>query len=45
MGQPGRGGVWEECVITSPLHAQIVGLSATLPNANDIASRMTGVTK
>lgn len=45
MGQPGRGGVWEECVITSPSHTQIVGLSATLPNANDISSWMTSVTK
>ena len=45
MGQPGRGGVWEECVITSPNHTQIVGLSATLPNANDISNWMTSVTK
>ena len=29
MGLPGRGGVWEECIITSPAHTQIVGLSAT----------------
>lgn len=45
MGQPGRGGVWEECVITSPDHTQIIGLSATLPNANDITNWMTSVTK
>lgn len=44
MGQPGRGGVWEECVITSPSHTQIVGLSATLPNALQLASWMEGVT-
>ena len=44
MGQPGRGGVWEECVITSPSHTQIVGLSATLPNAMQLASWMEGVT-
>jgi len=44
MGQPGRGGVWEECVITSPPHTQIIGLSATLPNANDISSWMTDIT-
>ena len=44
MGQPGRGGVWEECVITSPSHTQIVGLSATLPNAFQLANWMEGVT-
>jgi superfamily II RNA helicase len=44
MGQPGRGGVWEECVITSPAHTQIVGLSATLPNALQLAEWMEGVT-
>jgi superfamily II RNA helicase len=44
MGQPGRGGVWEECVITSPPHTQIVGLSATLPNALQLAEWMESVT-
>mmetsp|Transcript_27191 Transcript_27191/g.29285 ORF Transcript_27191/g.29285 Transcript_27191/m.29285 type:complete len:1339 (+) Transcript_27191:61-4077(+) len=44
MGQPGRGGVWEECVITSPAHTQIVGLSATLPNALQLADWMESVT-
>jgi superfamily II RNA helicase len=44
MGVPGRGGVWEESVITSPSHTQIVGLSATLPNALQLASWMEGVT-
>ena len=44
MGQPGRGGVWEECVITSPSHTQIVGLSATLANARELADWMTSVT-
>jgi superfamily II RNA helicase len=44
MGQPGRGGVWEECVITSPSHTQIVGLSATLPNALQLAEWIEGVT-
>lgn len=44
MGQPGRGGVWEECVITSPAHTQIVGLSATLPNALQLAEWMESVT-
>jgi DEAD/DEAH box helicase len=44
MGLPGRGGVWEECVITSPAHTQIVGLSATLPNAPQLAAWMEHVT-
>lgn len=44
MGLPGRGGVWEECVITSPAHTQIVGLSATLPNAFQLTEWMESVT-
>eukprot|EP00559_Dactyliosolen_fragilissimus_P008276 CAMPEP_0184859424 /NCGR_PEP_ID=MMETSP0580-20130426/4425_1 /TAXON_ID=1118495 /ORGANISM="Dactyliosolen fragilissimus" /LENGTH=1354 /DNA_ID=CAMNT_0027356049 /DNA_START=127 /DNA_END=4188 /DNA_ORIENTATION=+ len=44
MGQPGRGGVWEESVITSPLHTQIIGLSATLPNAHCLCGWMESVT-
>ena len=44
MGHPGRGGVWEESVITSPAHTQIVGLSATLPNAPQLAAWMENVT-
>lgn len=44
MGLPGRGGVWEECIITSPAHTQIVGLSATLPNALQLAEWIEGVT-
>lgn len=44
MGIPRRGGVWEECVITSPQHMQIVGLSATLSNAAALAEWMQQVT-
>eukprot|EP00522_Entomoneis_paludosa_P009675 CAMPEP_0172448424 /NCGR_PEP_ID=MMETSP1065-20121228/7441_1 /TAXON_ID=265537 /ORGANISM="Amphiprora paludosa, Strain CCMP125" /LENGTH=1279 /DNA_ID=CAMNT_0013199913 /DNA_START=179 /DNA_END=4019 /DNA_ORIENTATION=- len=44
MGNPGRGGVWEESVITSPNHTQIVGLSATLANGDALASWMEHVT-
>ena len=44
MGHPGRGGVWEESVITSPSHTQIIGLSATLPNARELAAWMEHVT-
>ena len=45
MGQKGRGSVWEESVITSPQHTQIVGLSATLPNADKLAKWMQQVTE
>lgn len=45
MGQKGRGGVWEECVITSPKHTQIIGLSATLPNADRLGMWMEKVTE
>lgn len=45
MGQKGRGGVWEECVITSPAHTQIIGLSATLPNADQLVRWMESVTE
>eukprot|EP00977_Amphora_coffeiformis_P001920 scaffold362_cov176-Amphora_coffeaeformis.AAC.46 len=44
MGYPGRGGVWEESIITSPAHTQIVGLSATLANGQAIAKWMESVT-
>ena len=44
MGLPGRGGVWEECIITSPPHTKLVGLSATLPNADRLAQWMGIVT-
>ncbi|KAL3765733.1 LOW QUALITY PROTEIN: hypothetical protein ACHAWU_009701 [Discostella pseudostelligera] len=44
MGQKGRGSTWEECIIFNPTHTQIVGLSATLPNANRLAAWMESVT-
>lgn len=44
MGYPGRGGVWEESIITSPPHTQIIGLSATLSNGPAIAAWMESVT-
>jgi hypothetical protein len=45
MGVPGRGGVWEESVITSPPHVQLVALSATLTNADALAQWMQSVTQ
>lgn len=44
MGHPGRGGVWEESIIVSPSHTQVVGLSATLSNAPALAAWMESVT-
>jgi superfamily II RNA helicase len=44
MGQKGRGSTWEESVIFTPPHTQIVGLSATLPNAHRLAAWMESVT-
>ena len=44
MGQPGRGSVWEESVITSPSQIQMVALSATLPNAYELAKWIQDVT-
>ena len=35
---------WEECVIFNPPHSQIVGLSATLPNARRLCAWMESVT-
>jgi DEAD/DEAH box helicase len=46
MGQPGRGGVWEESIVTSPsAHLQIIGLSATLANGHDLCAWMEHVTQ
>src|SRR5579885_2701521 len=33
-----RGPVWEEAIICSPPHVQLVGLSATVSNAEDLAN-------
>ncbi|KAL9188404.1 hypothetical protein ACHAXT_006782 [Thalassiosira profunda] len=44
MGEKFRGKTWEECVIFNPPHTQIVGLSATLPNAHRLASWMESTT-
>jgi replicative superfamily II helicase len=44
MGLPGRGGVWEEAIIVSPPQTQIIGLSATLSNAEALVAWMEYVT-
>jgi superfamily II RNA helicase len=37
MGDEGRGTVWEEIIVNAPLHVQLVALSATVANVNEIA--------
>lgn len=39
----GRGPVWEEAIICSPPHVQLVGLSATVSNADDLAEWISRV--
>src|SRR5256886_7639940 len=38
-----RGPVWEEAIICSPPHVQLVGLSATVSNAEELASWISRV--
>jgi superfamily II RNA helicase len=39
----GRGPVWEEAIICSPPHVQLVGLSATISNAQNLANWISRV--
>src|SRR5437764_9634538 len=39
----GRGPVWEEAIICSPSHVQLVGLSATISDAQDLANWISRV--
>jgi ATP-dependent RNA helicase HelY len=39
----GRGPVWEEAIICSPQHVQLVGLSATVSNADELADWISRV--
>ena len=36
LSDPGRGPVWEEAIIHSPAHVALVGLSATVSNADEL---------
>jgi ATP-dependent RNA helicase HelY len=36
LSEPQRGPVWEEAIIHSPTHIQLVGLSATVSNAGEL---------
>ena len=41
MGDEGRGTVWEEIIVNAPLNVQLVALSATVANVNEIADWMS----
>jgi ATP-dependent RNA helicase HelY len=43
LSDPERGPVWEEAIICSPPHVQLVGLSATVSNAEDLANWISRV--
>ncbi len=36
LGDPGRGSVWEETIINCPPHIQLLAMSATIANADDL---------
>jgi superfamily II RNA helicase len=43
LSDPQRGPVWEEAIICSPPHIQLVGLSATVSNATDLVDWISRV--
>ncbi|HEU0003745.1 MAG TPA: DEAD/DEAH box helicase [Ktedonobacteraceae bacterium] len=43
LSDAGRGPVWEEAIICSPPHIRLVGLSATVSNAEDLADWISRV--
>ncbi len=43
LSDVGRGPVWEEAIICSPPHVQLIGLSATVSNATDLANWISRV--
>ena len=38
LDDPERGTVWEEAILFSPTHVQLLGLSATIPNIRELAN-------
>lgn len=36
LGDPSRGSVWEEVIINCPPHIQMLAMSATIANADDL---------
>lgn len=43
LGNAGRGTVWEEIIINCPSHIQLLGMSATVANPDDLGSWITKV--
>ncbi|MEB3205528.1 MAG: DEAD/DEAH box helicase [Candidatus Sericytochromatia bacterium] len=43
MGSEGRGTVWEETIVFLPRQIQVVALSATIPNADELAAWVSAV--
>ncbi|KAI3428051.1 hypothetical protein D9Q98_006436 [Chlorella vulgaris] len=43
LGDPGRGSVWEEVIINLPPHIQLLGMSATVRNPEDLGGWITQV--
>lgn len=43
LGNEGRGTVWEEIIINCPPHIQMLSMSATVANPDDLGSWITKV--
>ena len=43
LGDPGRGSTWEEVVCALPLHCQLLAMSATVRNPEDLGGWITQV--
>ena len=45
LGDPSRGSVWEEAIINCPRHIQLVCMSATVKNPDDLGAWIAKVRK
>jgi superfamily II RNA helicase len=43
LGDPGRGSVWEEVIINCPKHIQLLAMSATVKNPDDLGDWISKV--
>ena len=41
LGDPDRGSVWEETIINCPRHIQLLAMSATIANPDDLGGWIT----